>query len=70
METKTYGCLLIPILKEKLSEEMLMVILRGCGGRVWKLDEFMNLFNVELQAKESCFSFLNRDSSKAATETY
>ena len=65
VETKTYGCLLIPILKEKLPEEMLMVISRGFGGRVWKLDEFMNLFNVELQAKESCFSFSNRDSLKS-----
>ena len=56
VETKTFGCLLIPMLKNKLPDEMLLVISRGFGGNVWTLEEFMEFFNRELQAKESFFS--------------
>ena len=53
VETKTYGCLLIPILKDKLPEGMLMLIARGFEGEIWTLEGFLKFFNRELKAKES-----------------
>ena len=53
VETKTYGCLLIPLLKDKLPEQMLLEISRGFGGAAWILEGFLKGLNNELQAKES-----------------
>ena len=58
VETSTYGCLLIPILKKKLPDELLVMISRKFAGNVWVLDELMKYFLEELQAKESCVSYL------------
>jgi len=53
VETKTYGCLLILLLKDKLPEQILMEISRGMAGNIWTLEEFLKGLNRESQAKES-----------------
>ena len=64
VETATYGCLLIPILKEKLPRELLMIISRKFGVDLWTLEEFLKHFNDELQAKESCMTFSSTDKNE------
>ena len=56
VEMTTYGCLLIPLLKEKLPDELLIIKSRGFGSDIWTLDQFIKLFNAEIQVKENCFS--------------
>ena len=54
METAAYGSLLIPILKERLPDDLLLTISRKFGSRVWDLDTMMQYFNDELRAYENC----------------
>ena len=58
VETSTYGCFLIPILKKKLPDELLVIISRRFGGNVWVLDELFKHFFEELQAKRKLRAYL------------
>jgi len=51
-----YGSLLIPILKERLPDEMTMIISRRFGSEMWTLEKLMQYFNDELRALENCTS--------------
>ena len=54
VETKSYGSLLIPLLTEKLPEELKLLISRKFGNNLWTLDNLLLYFKEELQAKERC----------------
>ena len=58
--TARYGSLLIPILKDRLPDEVTMIISRKFGNNIWTLDGggggVMEFFNDELRAQENCFS--------------
>ena len=54
VETKTYGSLLIPLLVEKLPNELTVIISRKFENNVWNLDDLLFYFKQELQAKERC----------------
>ena len=60
VETSTYGCLLIPILKKKIPDELLVSITRKCSRNVWVLDELLKHFLEEFPAKEKCASCLEK----------
>ena len=65
IETSTYGCLLIPILKKKLPDELLVIISRKFAGNVRILGELLKHFLEELQAKESCVSYLENQHTES-----
>ena len=52
VETSTYGCLLIPILNDRIPDELRVVISRKFGGSMWTLDLLLQYFNEELQVKK------------------
>ena len=52
VETSTYGCLRIPILKAKLPDGLILLISR-------KFDRLQNFISHELIAKETCGSIFN-----------
>ena len=54
LDTAGYGSLLIPILKDRLPDEIIMVIARKFGGNKWTLEQVMDYFNAELRAQENC----------------
>ena len=54
LETAAYGSLLIPMLKEKLPDELLITISRKFGSDLWDLDTLLNHFNDKLKAYENC----------------
>ncbi|XP_066930926.1 uncharacterized protein [Clytia hemisphaerica] len=54
LEAKGYGSLLIPILKEKLPDELKIVISRKFGSSIWTLDLLLTYLNEELRAQENC----------------
>ena len=56
LDTTGYGSLLIPILKDRLPDEVTMIISRKFGSNIWTLDGVMEFFNDELRAQENCFS--------------
>ena len=64
VETSTYGCLLIPILKKKLPDELLVMISRKFAGNVWVLDELMKYFLEELQAKRELRVLFRKSKSR------
>ena len=68
VETATYGCLLFPILKEKIPDDLLMIISRKFGENVWTLEEILNYFDDELQAKESCVIFSKSEKSASGNQ--
>ena len=54
IETTTYDCLLIPILKERLPDDLIILISRKFAEELWTLDTLLKYYNKELQAKECC----------------
>ena len=57
LDTSGYGCLLIPLLKEKLPDELNMIVARRFGSDVWSLDLLLKYVHDELRACENCSSF-------------
>ena len=56
LDTSGYGSLLIPILKDRLPDEIAMIISRKFGEQIWTLDKVMEHFNSELRAQENCIA--------------
>ena len=54
LDTARYGSLLIPILKDRLPDEINVIISRQFCGQVWSLDKVMQYFGNELKAQETC----------------
>ena len=54
VETDTYGCFLVPILTQKLPSELKMIMPRNFKNNMWDLNEMLQIFKEELQAKERC----------------
>jgi len=50
----SYGQLLIPLLNEKIPDELKIIISRKFGDQVWKLEDMINYVKIELQAREIC----------------
>ena len=49
-----YGPLLIPIILEKVPDEIKLTISRELGKNNWKIDEFMTVLKNEITARENC----------------
>ena len=69
VETATYGSLLIPILKERLPDELVIQISRRFGKEIWTLDLLIEYMNSEIQASENCVSFLKTSHSYSEKST-
>ena len=54
LDTAGYGSLLIPILKDRLPDEINVIITRQFCGQIWSLDKIMQYFGNELKAQETC----------------
>ena len=54
IESSTYDYLLTPLLKEKIPDELNVIISRKFSGNVWALALMLKFFNEELHAKEIC----------------
>ena len=65
VETSTYGCQFKLILKEKLSDKLLVIISRKYAGNVWVLDKLLEYFLEELQATESFLSYLENQNTES-----
>ena len=63
VETSTYGCLLNPILKDRLPDELKLFISRKFGHEIWTLDVLLKYIADELLAKESCSSMFKKNNS-------
>ena len=66
VETSTYGCLLIPILK---ADDLILLISRKFEGNVWTLDRLLKFISDELIAKETCGSIFNSKSKSHSNDT-
>ena len=51
-------------MKEKIPDELNMVISRKCSGNVWTLELMLKCFNEELKAKETCVPFKSTSNEK------
>jgi len=55
IESKQYGTLLIPILLNKLPQELRLIISRKFeSSDGWELDELLKVFKAEVEARERC----------------
>lgn len=64
LEAQGYGSLLIPILKEKLPDELKIVISRKFGSSIWTLDLLLTYLNEELRAQENCTTSVGSKSER------
>lgn len=53
LDLNGYGNLLIPILKERLSEEMIKIISREFKDGVWTIERLLKCFHDELRVLET-----------------
>ena len=71
LDTSEYGSLLIPILKDRLPDEINMIISRQFCGKIWNLDKLMEFFNNELRAQEDCsLSLTNMSENSRKRDPY
>ena len=56
VETSSYGSLLVPLLNEKLSNDLRVVTARNFENKVWTLDEILKFLKTKIQAKELSLS--------------
>ena len=54
VKSEHYGTLLIPIILEKVPDEIKLEISRQLGRNNWKIEDFMNVVKNEITARESC----------------
>ena len=54
VQSDHYGPLLIPIVLDKLPDDIKLIISRKLGSDNWKINEFMDILKVEIAARESC----------------
>ena len=58
IKSEHYGPLLIPIILERVAEEIKLEISRKLGATNWRIEEFVGILKDEITARESC-SFLH-----------
>ena len=63
VSSEHYGPLLIPIVLEKLPDEIKLEISRKLGKENWKINEFLKILKQEIMARESC-EFIKRQMSE------
>ena len=61
---ENYGPLLIPIVLEKLPDDIKLELSRKSGTERWKTDEFLEILEEEIVARESCSFMKNQDHSE------
>ena len=49
-----FGSLLIPIIKEKLPQEIRLEVSRKLGKESWKIDDFLKCIKDEIDARDNC----------------
>ena len=54
VKTEMYGCFLVPILTQKLPNELKMIMSREFKNNIWDFNEMLKISKQELQAKERC----------------
>ena len=54
MPPTSYGALLIPVLNEKIPEELRVIISRKFQDAVWNLEDMIEYVKAEIQARERC----------------
>ena len=54
VQSDHYGPLLIPIVLDKLPDEIRLIISRKLGSDNWKINAFMDILKGEIAARESC----------------
>ena len=55
IESSTYGYLLIPLLKEKIPDELNMIISRKLSGKVWRLELMLNILTKSYRRRKFVF---------------
>ena len=61
---ENYGPLLIPIVLEKLPDDIKLEVSRKSGTKRWKTDEFLEILEERIVARESCSFMKNQDHSE------
>ena len=54
MKSEHYGPLLIPIILERLPDDIKLQISRSFGNESWVIEDFMKILRLEIAARESC----------------
>ena len=66
VKSEHYGPLLIPVIIERLPDDVKLIISRKLGKVDWKIEEFMRTLKEEITARESC-NFMKMYSERDVT---
>ena len=56
VDSSQYGTMLIPIMMAKIPEDLRLILSRQFCGDNWNLEELLQAFTTELEAREGCAS--------------
>ena len=70
LDSNGYGSLLVPILTEKLPDDLVIIISRKFGSDVWTLERVLDYFNDELRAQENCVTNLATNEGRSKANVY
>ena len=54
VESESYGSLLVPVIMNKIPEEMRLIVSRNFDQSTWGVDSMLRSFKAELEARERC----------------
>lgn len=54
-----YGALLIPLISDKLPEDLKLTLGRNIKDRIWSIHGILNILRIKIEAKERLDSTLN-----------
>ena len=70
VNTESYGALLISIVFDRIPEDLQVIVSREMRGATWTLEKFMEIFKIELQARERCVSIKNSENDNDLSEPF
>ena len=65
VKSESYGCLLVPVIMNKIPEEMRLIVSRNFDQSTWDVDSMLlRSFKAELEACERCFHMQSSQKEK------
>ena len=70
IDPESYGCLLVPVLRNKLPNDLRLVLNRkfNSNTEVWKITELMHELKIEIEARERCIQ--NKSDNREKKDKY
>ena len=64
VESESYGSPLVPVIRNKIPDEMRLIVCQNFDQSTWDVDSMLRSFKAELEARERCFHMQSSQKEK------